>query len=161
MARKHQSNRKAKAFVGTGDLFAPRSIEPARKQRRGGRVAKPLTANDKLSEKDIHIAVAALLKRAAAPGVSWFHPANGELRDIRTAAKLKAFGVRPGTPDIILTIGGRTHGLELKARKGKLSDAQIAMHAEMRSAGAVVEVGTGIDEPVAILRRWGAVRLSS
>ena len=46
---------------------------------------------------------------------------NGGKRDIRTAAMLKAEGVKPGVPDICLPIprGGK-HGLyiELKRRKG-------------------------------------------
>lgn len=46
---------------------------------------------------------------------------NGGKRDIRTAAMLKAEGVKPGVPDIFLPIArGGKHGLyiELKRRKG-------------------------------------------
>lgn len=46
---------------------------------------------------------------------------NGGKRDIRTAARLKAEGVKPGVPDIFLPVSrGGKHGLyiELKRRKG-------------------------------------------
>lgn len=55
---------------------------------------------------------------------------NGGKRDIRTAAMLKAEGVKPGVPDIFLPIprGGK-HGLyiELKRRKyGRVTPEQAA-----------------------------------
>jgi VRR-NUC domain len=123
---------------------------------------KPSAINyGKLSETDIHMAIADLLRRAASPGVSWFHPANGELRNIRTAARLKKMGVRPGIPDLMITINGRMHGLELKTTKGRTSPAQIAMHDEMRASGVVIEIAHGIQAAVDVLRRWGAIRLAS
>lgn len=55
---------------------------------------------------------------------------NGGKRDIRTAAMLKAEGVKPGVPDIFLPVSrGGKHGLyiELKRRKGGvISKAQEA-----------------------------------
>lgn len=55
---------------------------------------------------------------------------NGGKRDIRTAIKLKAEGVKPGVPDIFLPLplGGK-HGLyiELKRRKyGRVTEEQAA-----------------------------------
>lgn len=55
---------------------------------------------------------------------------NGGKRDIRTAAMLKAEGVKPGVPDIFLPVSrGGKHGLyiELKSRRGGVvSKAQEA-----------------------------------
>ena len=36
------------------------------------------------------------------PGWIVFHPANGELRDTETGARLKRMGVLPGVSDIVL-----------------------------------------------------------
>ena len=52
---------------------------------------------------------------------------NGGSRDIITGARLKAEGVRRGTPDLFLAVpSGAMNGLfcEMKYNKGKLSDEQ-------------------------------------
>ena len=54
---------------------------------------------------------------------------NGGSRDIITGARLKAEGVRRGTPDLFLAVPARgRHGLfiEMKYNKGRLSDEQTA-----------------------------------
>lgn len=65
------------------------------------------------------------------------HIPNGEKRDIATAARLKALGVRAGAPDIILPIRNRCAvfdyptgalsglAIELKAKGGRASQAQL------------------------------------
>lgn len=60
-----------------------------------------------------HIAVADVLRRFARDDVIWFHPANGEHRDKRTAAKLRAMGVQPGAPDFVIIVAGRVYMLEM------------------------------------------------
>ena len=75
---------------------------------------------------------------------------NGGKRDIRTAAKLKAEGVKPGVPDIFLPVprGGK-HGLyiELKRRKGgTVSAAQEAWIRALMHQGYVCTVCHGADE---------------
>lgn len=47
-----------------------------------------------------HIAIFEFLEQMVPQGI-WFHPANGEKRDKRTAAKLKRMGVRAGIGDIV------------------------------------------------------------
>lgn len=62
---------------------------------------------------------------------------NGGKRDIRTAAMLKAEGVKPGVPDIFLPLPrGGCHGLyiELKRRKGGTVSKEQASWMEALSA---------------------------
>lgn len=76
-------------------------------------------------EIDLDMRVAALLRRRCRLDWHWSHIANGELRDRRTATKLKQMGVRPGWPDFILVSPrGQIHCLELKRAGESLSDDQ-------------------------------------
>ena len=74
---------------------------------------------------------------------------NGGKRDIRTAAMLKAEGVKPGVPDICLPVprGGK-HGMyiELKRRKGgTVSEAQQAWIRALCGQGYACTVCHGWD----------------
>lgn len=67
-----------------------------------------------------------------------FHIPNGGKRDYTTAARLKAEGVLPGIPDIMLPVSrGGYHGLwvELKADHGKPSRAQLDYIDRLREQG--------------------------
>ena len=91
-----------------------------------GRKPRPRKA-PRTAAKEImlHIAVAKLLRDHCLPDWVWFHVPNGELRDVRTAAKLKRMGVKPGIPDFALVSPyGSVRFLELKRLGEKLSDAQ-------------------------------------
>jgi hypothetical protein len=80
------------------------------------------------SELQIHISIVKRLRLQCRPDVLWFHVPNGEIRDLRTAAKLKAMGVMPGVSDLLffwLALDRiNVLFLELKAPKKKPSDAQ-------------------------------------
>ena len=52
-------------------------------------------------EQQIQKALADHLRFRAAPGIYWFHPANGGARTAIEGAILKACGVRASTPDLI------------------------------------------------------------
>lgn len=73
------------------------------------------------------------------PELRWlFAVPNGELRDKRLAAKLKASGVKAGVSDYVLPAARRGfHGLflELKRIKGRTSPEQILFLADMVRAG--------------------------
>jgi len=109
-------------------------------------------------EQDVQRAVAEHLRLRRAPGVYWFHPANGGARTAIEGAILKACGVRAGVPDIICIRDGKTFALELKAPTGRLSDAQRIAHDEMRAAGAEVATVVGIDAALEQLEGWGLLR---
>lgn len=74
---------------------------------------------------------------------------NGGKRDIRTAAMLKAEGVKPGLPDIFLPVSrGGKHGLyiELKRRKGGvISKAQEAWIRALTNQGYMCAVCHGAE----------------
>lgn len=107
-----------------------------------------------------HIAVADVLRRFARDDVLWFHPANGERRDKRTAAKLKAMGVQPGAPDFIIVIGGKVHCLEMKRPGGKKPrDSQRDFLFRAVAAGCETAVAFGFPAALDRLNLWGALRV--
>lgn len=58
-------------------------------------------------------------------GYFCFHCPNGEKRDMRTANKLLAMGVKPGVPDLIFILpAGKILWVELKLKTGTLSAPQ-------------------------------------
>ena len=66
---------------------------------------------------------------------------NGGHRDPRTAARLRAEGVKPGVPDVFLPVAaGGYHGLwlELKAGKNNPSPEQKAWIAQLNDQGYYV-----------------------
>jgi hypothetical protein len=104
--------------------------------------------------------------------VDWWHTPNGEWRDIQTAAKLKAMGVRPGVADFFFTWGElvsvvgepsvqkfpRNLFLELKRRGKDLSPEQEQFRDSVTAKGSWYEVADSIDEAVEILRRYGVMK---
>ena len=74
------------------------------------------------------------------------HVPNGEYRPKATASRLKAMGVQPGYPDLLLDVPRMGfHGLriELKAGKNRTSAAQNEWIDYLRSAGYAVQVCYG------------------
>lgn len=112
-------------------------------------------------EHVLHITVARLLDRYLADGWEYTHCPAGELRTLKTAAKLKAMGVKPGWPDLILVSPeGIFHGLELKRTgRGRLSENQEAFHARAAGRGWKVTVVDSYEAALAVLSAWGALRI--
>lgn len=131
------------------DLFMPR-------KRRSTKPA--IVRAIEPSETQVQISLIQHLRLLARKGVIYWHTPNGGSRDKREAAKLKAMGVVPGIPDLIMLYAGKTYGLELKTKRGVVSADQRAMLDAFRSAGAFAEVAHGIDEALAILNRWGLLQ---
>ena len=120
------------------------------------------------SELQIQISLIAHLKLMCRRDVVYFHVPNGELRDKRTAAKLKAMGELPGVADLVFVWSDTPcHGaapelknlyLELKARKRTMSPEQLAFRDRVVDAGAQYAVADNIDDALAILRQHGLLQ---
>lgn len=106
-------------------------------------------------ESSIQIAIRSWLLTVA-PDLLVGHAANGELRNKRTAAKLKAMGVYPGWPDLqLIDASGRLYFLEVKAGEGQLSDAQEAFRDECIRRCIPFAVVRSIDDARTALEAWG------
>ena len=127
-----------------------------------GKRARPRRAPTiRPKEHVLHIAVAKLLRDHLLPDWIFFHPANGERRDIRTAAKLKAMGVTPGTPDLVLiSPSGSVRFLELKRIGDGLSELQDKFWRHCIRAGIPYRVARNNDEALAALDSWRCLRIA-
>jgi|SRR6516165_1994427 len=90
--------------------------------------------------------------------VTFYHPANGEQRDDRTGAKLKAMGLLPGVSDLMIYFGHEVLALELKARGRKLTEDQKWFGERMRDVhGHHFAWTDDWDEARAILQHHGVL----
>tara|TARA_R110000744_G_scaffold61057_1_gene126345 strand:- start:430 stop:774 length:345 start_codon:yes stop_codon:yes gene_type:complete len=93
-------------------------------------------------------------------GLCWWAVPNGGRRNIGTAKKLKAEGVKSGIPDITLIYKGKYYGIEVKkpkteTPKGSLSSNQKARIAEIERSGGVVGVAYSVVDVEKLLQIWG------
>lgn len=82
---------------------------------------------------------------------------NGGQRNPAVAAKLKAEGVTPGIPDLMLTIPvAPYHGMfiEMKSRGGRLTDAQREHIERLRARGYHAVCCVGFDEARVAIERY-------
>lgn len=70
-------------------------------------------------------------------------------------AQLKACGLKPGWPDILIVYRDRLICIELKSNKGRLSPVQKEMHAQLSLAGALVYTATSVEHVEGFLRGAG------
>jgi hypothetical protein len=125
------------------------------------------TAWDQQKEVTFHIQLVSMLRHCIRPDVIWRHVPNGEHRERRTAAKLKAMGVLPGSADLEFhwcELDGlnrkrrRVLHLELKADKGRLSDTQATFALAVKLLGDEYHIVRSIDEAVKIVGELGLIR---
>lgn len=111
-------------------------------------------------EESLHKACVELLAWLSSrhPILQWMlHVPNGGKRPKGEAGRLKAMGVRPGVPDLLLPIpSGNWSGLavELKSPTGRLSPAQAAWLDRLEQAGYLVAVCRSIEEFKAVVDRF-------
>lgn len=70
-------------------------------------------------------------------------------------------GLTKGLPDLLILspyLGDRTGYIELKTKRGRLSDDQLVMRELFLLRRAPYAVCYGRDEPIEQLRAWGAIR---
>lgn len=85
--------------------------------------------------------------------LAFAHVPNGGYRTPAQAGAFRAMGVRSGVPDLIVwTPEGHSFGIELKAGRGKESDAQVLFRSTLESLGHRVYVCWSLDEVEAALR---------
>ena len=108
-------------------------------------------------ERAIQIAIK---RRLALSGVICQHSPNAGKRSAITGARLKQEGMITGWPDLtVVGPGGRIAFFEVKAEKGRTSDAQEECLSMLRRMGHDVAVVRSQDEAVLLLQEWGwAVR---
>ena len=114
-------------------------------------------------EATFHIQLVSTLRWCLRPDVVWRHVPNGEHRDPRTAAKLKAMGVLPGSADLEFFYRNAAGTpcllfLELKLPGRKCSEAQMVFALAVKLLGAEYEVACSIDEAIGILGKRGLIR---
>ena len=111
------------------------------------------------SEFQLHCAVADTGKRWLSDGWIFTHIASGERRDQVTAARLKRMGVTAGFPDLVF-FGprGQVCFVELKARNGRLSEAQTAVASHLVAAGHRYLCSNDYRDVIETLKGWGALR---
>jgi hypothetical protein len=109
----------------------------------------------KSPERDLQVAIVSALNDHC-PFLFW-HTPNGGKRHIATAARLKKEGVRPGIPDIQIMLPNRSAFLELKAKRGRLTDSQIAFRQKAQATGHWWEVANSFEDAWAVLERWGCL----
>ena len=110
-----------------------------------------------MKEIEIQKALAQVLDQV---GCLWTATANGGKRDKRTGAGLKAQGVKPGVPDILIFCPCNDYvgvAIELKREKprGKVSPHQQIWIEELRERGWRAEVCYGLDQALSLLKELG------
>ena len=99
--------------------------------------------------------------------INFFHPPNGGHRNVVVAAKLKAQGVKPGVPDVMIVDPPPNYpnnvgtAIELKRRKGgTVSDKQTQWLTILQERGWAVAVCKGATEAIEFLESLGYGRVN-
>jgi hypothetical protein len=103
--------------------------------------------NPILSESKIQqVAIMEIWNKLPQTRLCLFHVPNGMFSNAREGAKFKAQGVISGVPDLVFVWNGKTHYIEVKCEKGKLSENQKALHQKWMEQGVSVNVMRSSEE---------------
>lgn len=119
-----------------------------------------------MTELQLHIAFVNYYQRMKLPGSVGQHNANGELRNKRTAAKLKAMGVLPGADDYTIIRRApwsldclpEVFKIEFKRKGGKQSPDQKQYQQDVTAAGCTYVVIDDLDDGIAFLEKHRITR---
>jgi hypothetical protein len=110
-------------------------------------------------EHKIQVALVDYLAIAARPEIEYRAIPNGGLRKIRVAQKLKAEGVRRGTPDLFFCLpAGRIAWLEMKAGKNGLEKEQKDFRDRVLALDHLWAMARSVNEALPILTAWGVLK---
>lgn len=112
-------------------------------------------AAPKVTERAIQIAIRDALRFA---GVRSRHIPNAGKRSVVAGFRLRQEGMVAGTPDLLVWLPGappRVGWMEVKAPKGRTSDAQDEQLDSLTADGFPCAVVRGVDDALAALRAWG------
>ena len=98
-----------------------------------------------LKEADLHKSVSEFLDwMLLPPALYTTFPAGWTAMRKGAAGRLKAAGLKPGMPDLLVFFGGKTIGLELKAN-AIVSKAQLELFPKLEAAGVSVHLCRDLD----------------
>jgi hypothetical protein len=111
-------------------------------------------------EITLHLDVARVLRDHCLPEWIWFHVPNGERRDVRTGARLKKMGVKPGVPDFLLiSPHGSVRLLELKRPGESLSEPQEDFRIHCVKHGIAHAIAYDFSQALTALNAWQCLRI--
>lgn len=99
------------------------------------------------------------VKLAAEPNVLCISIPNERQCSEQQLIELTLMGMRAGASDLLFVKEGQSYFLEIKSATGRLEPEQITFMEEATLAGAHCAMVNNIDDALAILRRWGLIRI--
>ena len=112
-------------------------------------MTNPLASESKIQQ----VAIMEIWNKLPQTRLCLFHVPNGMNIDARQGAKFKAQGVISGVPDLVFVWNGKTHYIEVKCEKGRLSENQKALHQKWMEQGVEVKVMRSSDEIIQFVRK--------
>jgi hypothetical protein len=117
-------------------------------------------------EAELQAAVVDHIRTRGAPGLVWWHtPNSSKLGGKRTcsgvpleAIRLKRLGFRAGVSDLLFVHSGCIFAMELKAPRGRTSEAQDSFLADMKAAGVLTAVCDDVGLALQKLEEWKLIR---
>lgn len=122
-------------------------------EKKAPKRGKPIDAHTVALNESEHSQQMALFIWAQTQYEKWpelrkmFAIPNGGARDAATGARLKAEGVKPGVPDILLPVARQScHGLFIEMKRVRVrrpGDTQLNWHSDLQSEGYRVALCNG------------------